>query len=156
MNAPEDSQSVAAEGEGAKTALKKTHTTAVYEQTIPFHDCDPLRIVWHGHYYKYLECAREVLMRACQLDVPDLIEMGYAMVVIESRCRYASPLRHGDRVQVKVRVLDCEQRIHLGYELRNLTDGGRRVARAWTTLVVTREGEMLLETPHEIVRRLSS
>jgi len=25
---------------------------------VPFHDVDALRIVWHGHYLKYLELAR--------------------------------------------------------------------------------------------------
>ena len=133
--------------------------SAVYEQRVPFHDCDPLRIVWHGHYYKYLECAREVLMRQQRLDVPDMIELGYEMVVIESRCRYASPLRYGDLFRVRVRTLDIEQRIHLGYEIHNLSaepgsKGPPRVARAWTTLVVTRKGEMMMETPHEVLERL--
>jgi acyl-CoA thioester hydrolase len=127
---------------------------AVYEGVVPFHDCDPLRIVWHGHYYKYLEIARETLFRPRKLDVPDLIELGYAMVVIESRSRYASPLRHGDHFRVEARVLDAEQRIHIGYEIRNLSHEDKRVARAWTTLVTTRDGEMLLETPSEIVSRL--
>ena len=27
---------------------------------MPFHDVDALHVVWHGHYYKYLELAREV------------------------------------------------------------------------------------------------
>ena len=136
--------------------MNQSKPSAVYEQVVPFHDCDPLRMVWHGHYYKYLECARETLFRARRLDVPDLMELGYAMVVIESRCRYASPLRHGDRLKVVATVLDMEQRIHIGYEIRNRTRENRRVARAWTTLVTTKDSEMLLETPSEIVRRLRS
>ncbi|MEM6959308.1 MAG: acyl-CoA thioesterase [Myxococcota bacterium] len=136
--------------------MKKTGPSAVYEQRVPFHDCDPLNIVWHGNYYKYLEIARETLMRQQRLDVPDLIELGYAMVVIESRCRYAFPLRFGERFTVRARLVDWHQRLQFAYEIRNLDHSDRRVARAWTTLVAMREGEMLLETPDEIVRRIEA
>lgn len=134
--------------------MNQAKPRAFYEGVVPFHDCDPLQIVWHGHYYKYFEIARETLFRARALDVPDLVELGYAMVVIESRCRYASPLRHAEHFRVEARVIDHEQRIHLGYEIYNLSRERKRVARAWTTLVTTRDGEMLLETPSEIISRL--
>ena len=136
-------------------SLKKTWPTAVYQHVVPFHDCDPLRIVWHGHYYKYLEFAREALFRKCRLRPEDLMGLGYAMVVIESRCRYVSSLRHRDHYSVKARIVDCEQRIRIAYEVKNLTDGNKRVARAWTTLVVTHNGAMLMQTPAEILRRLT-
>ncbi len=42
---------------------------AVYEQRVPLHDCDPLGIVWHGHYYKYLEIARTLLFEGLGIDV---------------------------------------------------------------------------------------
>ena len=31
---------------------------------VPFHDVDVLQIVWHGHYYKYMELGRTALLRA--------------------------------------------------------------------------------------------
>lgn len=134
----------------------------VYRHVVPFHDCDPLRIVWHGHYYKYLEHAREVFLRARRLDVPDLIELGLYMVVIESRCRYVSPLRHGEHFGVSVATVDIEQRVHLKYEIRGMDDGdqdanvGRRIARGWTTFAMMREDEMLMETPQVVQERLKS
>lgn len=126
---------------------------AVYEQRVPFHDCDPLRIVWHGHYYKYLECARTVLFQRHRLDVSDFMDLGLAMLMIETRCRHSAPLRYNDSFRVDVRFDDVEQRLRLSYEIHNLTTG-RRAARAWTTLVATRQGEMLLATPQEILDRI--
>ena len=32
--------------------------TEDYEFVVPFFDVDSMRIVWHGHYCKYLELAR--------------------------------------------------------------------------------------------------
>ena len=68
------------------------------EHTVPFHDVDPLLVVWHGHYFKYFEYGREALMRAHGLDVPDLVALGLKMMVVESHCRHLRPLRHGERV----------------------------------------------------------
>ena len=33
------------------------------ELEVPLHDVDVLGIVWHGHYYKYLEAARTALLQ---------------------------------------------------------------------------------------------
>lgn len=129
---------------------------AVYEGAVPFHDCDPLGIVWHGHYYKYLEHARTKLLARHRLDVPDFLSMGHRLLMIETRCRYAFPLRYGERYAVHAWFIDTDMRLHVGYEVRNLTHD-RRAARAWTVLVVTdAEGNMLLETPREIRRRIAN
>ena len=55
------------------------------ELEVPFHDLDPMRIVWHGNYYKYVEISRTALMREHRLDGPDVMQTGYSMVVIEKR-----------------------------------------------------------------------
>ena len=33
---------------------------------IPFHDIDPMGVVWHGNYFRYFEIAREALLN--QID----------------------------------------------------------------------------------------
>ncbi len=136
--------------------MKKRGITTVYEGRVPFHDCDPLGICWHGHYYKYLELARTEHLRRFRLDVPDFVELGHRLLVIESRCRYAFPLRYDEAYAVSAWFIDTEQRLHIGYEVRNLAHG-RRAAKAWTTLVCTdRRGEMLFQTPLEVQRRIAA
>jgi acyl-CoA thioester hydrolase len=125
----------------------------VHRQRVPFHDCDPLAIAWHGHYYKYLEIARTVLFEHYGLTQTFFEENQLYLVVIESRCRHAFPCRFGDEIEVSARFVDVEQRLHLAYEVRNLTHG-RRAARAWTTLVAMRGGEMSMETPDAILQLL--
>ena len=139
-------------------ALKKRSPVGVHggthEQLVPFHDCDPLGIVWHGHYYKYLEIARTDLFHRHRLDVADFQALGYRLLMIETRCRYAFPLRFDERLAVEAQFREIEQRLLVTYEIRNLTHE-RRSARAWTTLVVTSgEGEMFMETPSEIRHRI--
>lgn len=124
------------------------------EGRVPFHDVDPLHIVWHGHYYKYLEVARTDLFKRAKVDGPDLLELGYRFVVSHGECRYVSALRYDDRYRVTCWFLDYEQRVHVGYEVWNLTED-RRAARARTELVTLDEGGVLrLETPHAIQDRI--
>ncbi|MEM9066853.1 MAG: acyl-CoA thioesterase [Myxococcota bacterium] len=131
--------------------LKKERLEGVHEQTVPFHDCDPLGIVWHGHYLKYFEIARERLFDRIGLTLPYFRDHGLHLVVIESRIRHAFPLRTGELLRARCWFKETEQRILLGGEVTNLTHD-RRAARAWITLVSMRGEEMLLETPHEILR----
>jgi len=124
------------------------------ELEVPFHDVDMMGIVWHGHYYKYLEHARTALLRSCGLDRGDLIGPRYRFMVIESRCRHSHPLLYGDRMRVTAWVRDLRHRICLDYEIVNLSRD-KRSARAQTILATLDEDQrLLLETPHEIRKRL--
>ena len=124
------------------------------ELVVPFHDCDPLQVVWHGRYLKYFELARTELFATHGLDVPDFRELGYRMYVSELRCRYTHPLRYGDRVEVTARPTALRPLIRIAYSVKNLTHK-RRSARGLTVLAVTDlEGRLLSETPDAIVERL--
>jgi acyl-CoA thioester hydrolase len=124
------------------------------ELEVPFRHVDLMGIVWHGHYYAYMEEARTQLLRSCDLDVGELLGHRYLFFVIESRCRYASPLFYRDRVRATAWLRDVRRRIHIAYELHNLTRN-RRAARGYTMLATTdHQRTLLLETPDEIQRRL--
>lgn len=127
--------------------------TAV-ELEIPFHHVDVLGIAWYGHYPKYLEAARTVLLRERRLDVEDLRVLGFRFVVSESFLHHASPLRYGERVRVTAWLGDVENRIDIAYQLRNLTTGAL-AAEGWTAFVTVRaDGSLCLETPPEVLERL--
>ena len=125
------------------------------EGLVPFHDVDPLHIVWHGHYYKYLEVARTELFRRHAIDGRDVLDLGYRFVVSQTECKHVGSLTYGDRYRVKAWFIDTEQRINVGYEVWDLTND-RRAARGRTELVTTdMEGTLLFETPAVIRDRIA-
>jgi acyl-CoA thioester hydrolase len=125
------------------------------ELDVAFHDVDGLHVVWHGHYYKYFELARTALFRACKLDVPDMIELGYRMVVIESKCRHVFPLRYGDKFRVSAWFKEIEFRLHVAFEIFNLT-AQRRAAKGHTMLAtLDAGGNLLLATPALLSSRVT-
>ena len=127
------------------------------ELDVPFHDVAVLATVWHGHYYKYFEHARTALMRSRRLDVADLAELGFGLLVAESSCRHLSPLRYGDRFVATAWFERVDRSIRVAYELKLLATGVR-AARGETTLVTTSQpsGDMLFEIPEVIRERIVS
>ena len=132
---------------------ERLHVTTV-ELDVPFHDVDALGVVWHGRYYEYMEVARTKLLTMLDLDGAELLATGHRFYVIESRCRYAYPLRYRDRVRVTAWLKETQHRLNVAYELTNLSVG-RRAARGHTILATTNEeGMLLLETPPVILGRI--
>lgn len=137
-----------------RTVTARLGETAV-EHQVPFHDVDLTKRVWHGHYFKYFEIARTALFRAHGLEDGSLIPGRFSLYVIETRCRYTSPLRYGDRFCASAWFRDIDHRLAIDYEVTNLTHG-KRAARGHTLIAVTdRDGRLLLRTPPEVVRRIS-
>jgi acyl-CoA thioester hydrolase len=133
----------------------RLHETRV-ELDVPFHHVDSLGIVWHGHYPKYFEAAGMALLRKLALDGGDLIGERYRLVVIETGCRHAFPLRYADRVAVTAWIADYARRLVIRYDVRNETHG-RRAAHGHTTIAtLDADGRLRLETPPEIVARIRS
>ena len=145
---------VAREAGDAARSSRRAHEIAV-ELEVPLYHVDALGIVWHGRYYEYLEHARIRLLRTRRLDASDLLELGFGMLLVESRCRHVAPLRYGDRIRVSAWLRDTKHRLHVEYEIMNLTQG-QRAARAHTILVTTDPGgRLLLRTPEAILERLA-
>ena len=134
---------------GPPPADGQSHRISI-DGEVPFHDVDAMRIVWHGHYYKYFELARTALLRSVGLDAGETIGPRYRFTVIETTCRYSWPLAYADRFRCSAWVEDSHRRLVIRYEITNLT-AARRAARGRTVLAyLDARNELLLETPHEI------
>ncbi len=127
---------------------------ATVEVEIPFHDCDPLGVAWHGRYLEYMEASRRKLFEAHRVGVFDMIDLRLRMFVSDARCRYHAPLRYGDRCVVSSWFTPAAPLLRVAYLIENATLG-RIAARASTVLALTDEnGKLLSELPVSIRERL--
>lgn len=134
--------------------MRADRPSAAIDARVPFHDCDPLFVMWHGRYFEYMARARAELMRGLDLDVPRIRALGYRMYVTDARCRYMFPLHYGDEIRITARLIEARPLIKITYDIRNLTHD-RRAARAMTTLaMLDGEGELLVPTPDDMLARL--
>lgn len=124
--------------------------------SVPFFDCDPLFVVWHGHYLKYFEQARSALLAKCRLDVKDVQALGFRMFVTDARCRYTYPLSYGEELRVEAALVETSPLLHIAYRVTNLTRG-RASARGYTKLALTdARGNLLAPAPAAVLTRLAT
>jgi acyl-CoA thioester hydrolase len=69
---------------------------------IHFSEVDTLQIVWHGHYLKYFEFARETFALAFGIDYLAAKNNGYALPVTNITTDYKWPLKYGDKAKILV------------------------------------------------------
>lgn len=128
---------------------------AEIEIEIPFHDLDPMGVVWHGRYAKYLELARCALLRQFDYDYPAMRESGYAWPVVELNLKYVRPLHYGQRIRVRAELLEWENRLKIGYLISDAASG-ERLTRAVSVQVAVdgATGELQFVSPSALTDRL--
>ncbi|HXF47224.1 MAG TPA: thioesterase family protein [Burkholderiaceae bacterium] len=127
------------------------------EITVPFHDLDPVNIVWHGHYAKYLEVARDELMNRIGYSHAEMLASGYVWPVVEMRLRYLQPARLRQRLRVRASIVEYDDRLKIAYEVFDAASG-RRLTRAYTVQVPVRAdtGELLFATPPVLREKIAA
>jgi acyl-CoA thioester hydrolase len=111
---------------------------------VPFHDLDPLRVVWHGNYFKYFDLARFGLFEAAGIDLDRyLTEERYVFPITRSAVKYIAPLRPNDEFICRASVTEAAYKIVMRFEIRRLP-AGELCARATSEQVAVRLPDMTL------------
>ena len=92
--------------------------------SIRFSEVDSLTIVWHGHYLKYFEDAREAFGRKYGLGYLEMFEKGYVTPIVQIHCEYKAPLTYGDKAIVEVFYRDSKAaKLEMEYKITNASSG---------------------------------
>ena len=97
--------------------MNKTLVSCDIEVEVPFFDVDLMEIVWHGHYVKYFEIARCVLLDKIGYNYMKMRESGYTWPVIDLRIRYAKPAKFGQKIIVHAGIDEWENRLKIHYQI---------------------------------------
>lgn len=125
------------------------------EITPAFHDIDPMLVVWHGHYVRYIEIARCALLARFDYDYPQMEASGYLWPVVDMRLKYVRPLRYGQRVKIHAEIVEWENRLKIEYRLNDVATG-EKLTTAYTIQVAVdaRSNEMQFVCPPVLWQRL--
>lgn len=124
--------------------------------SVPFHDLDPMDVVWHGNYLKYFDMARFALFREAGIDLYRYSrENSCLFPVIRTRTKHILPLKYDDAFVCRAEVREAGIKIVIDFEIRRIGDGqvctrgrGEQVA------VKLPEMETLYEIPVDVRRAL--
>ena len=125
------------------------------ELQVQFFDLDPMQIVWHGNYVKYLEVARCALLDSIGYNYEQMKESGYMWPVIEMNLRYAGAARFGQKLRLRAEIVEYEHRLRIDYLITD-AETGKRLNRASTTQVAVdlKNGEMCFVSPPVLFDKL--
>ncbi len=129
--------------------------SAEVEMQVQFFDLDPMQIVWHGNYVKYLEVARCALLDKIGYNYEQMKDSGYMWPIIEMNLRYAGPATFGQRLLLRAEIVEWENRLRIDYLISD-AESGKRLNRATTTQVAVdmKSGEMCFVSPPILFEKL--
>lgn len=105
--------------------MEKEKTLSV---TLPFNirfsEVDSMGVVWHGHYAKYLEDAREAFGAKYGLEYLMMYGKGFFEPIVELTFKYKRVLIYGMKPEITITYCPCEAaKIIFDYEIRDTVTG---------------------------------
>jgi len=124
--------------------------------TVPFFDCDPMAVCWHGHYVKYFELARCALFKKIDYDYVDMKASGYAWPVIDLNVRYVQVLRYDQVFEVEAGITEYENFMQIQYIVRDTGTSEKLTKGSTRQVAVTVDTfEMQLVSPKILSEKLA-
>jgi len=123
---------------------------------VPFHDCDPMHIVWHGNYPRYFEVARCQLLRLFNYDYLDMVDSGFSWPIIDMRVKYVGSAKFAQHITVKADLVEYEHRLKINYLITD-RDSGAKLTKGFTiqAAIDMEKNELQLESPPILFKKLS-
>lgn len=84
---------------------------------VQFYDLDPLNVVWHGNYIKYLETARCDLLKSIGYDYDDMARDNIAYPVATMDLKFIQPCTFKQKLIVESSVEEIEPCLIIKYTI---------------------------------------
>jgi len=121
---------------------------------VQFYDLDPMGIVWHGNYARFLEQARSALFQKISFGYREMAESGFVWPIVDMRIKYVRPIDLRT-ITVKATLVEYENRLKVNYVITDV-DGGPILTKAHTIQVTVdrASNELCFETPAALVEKV--
>lgn len=117
-----------------------------------FYDIDPMNIVWHGNYARYLEESRTNLMAKIGYGYAEMQASGFAWPIVEMWLKYVRPLRLGQKFIMRATLKEYENRIRIEYRGLDAETGDVLTkARTVQLAVSIATGELAFSSPQQLI-----
>lgn len=99
--------------------------------TVQFYDLDPMNVVWHGNYIKYMETARCELLAKIGYDYDDMRKDGIAYPVATMDLKFIKPCTFNQKLKVLTSVEEIEPCLIIKYLILD-AESGEKLFKAKT------------------------
>ncbi|MBR6098604.1 acyl-CoA thioesterase [bacterium] len=94
-----------------------------YEVKVPFEDLDPMNVVWHGNYMRYMEQARCDMLSKLKYNYNNMRHDGYFYPIAKMDVKYIKSATFEDILVIKTELISIEPAINIKYSISNKQTG---------------------------------
>ena len=124
---------------------------------VEFYDLDPMDVVWHGNYVKYLEVARCDMLSKLGYTYIDMKNDGYAYPVATMEMKYIKPCTFGQELKVVSIVEEIEPALVIKYVIfDNITGEKMFKAKTMQIAVDINTRKTVYEAPENLKNKIAS
>lgn len=137
-----------------ETALEITGSVTL---KIQFYHLDPMEIVWHGNYPRFLEKARCALLDNIGYNYEEMRNSGYAWPIVDMRIKYIRSAYFKQDITVTAKLKEYENRLVIDYKITDDATG-EVITKARTKQVAydIKTKEMLFASPDALISKVES
>ena len=119
-------------------------TPGITRIRVRYPEVDRMGVAHHSHFLAWFETGRTELLRGLGCTYREMEAAGVFMPVVEASCRYLSPARYDDLLEVETRLEEvAASRVEFRYQLRR-ADSDQVLARGSTVhATVNRKGRVI-------------
>ena len=122
--------------------------SATVEISVRFSETDPMGIVWHGNYVKYLEDGREAFGKKYGFNYMDVFQKGLFAPVVKMDLNFKKPLLYNENAIVETTYVDSPAaKIQYNYKIFKKSGNELITTGSTTQVFVNENGTLILSTP---------
>ena len=115
---------------------------------VPFFDVDPMRIVWHGNYVKYLEVARCAFLDSIGYGYDEMGRRGFSWPIVKMDLQ---------TIRINMAISEIDSCLRIDYTLSDEKTGEKLTRASTTQAAVSLEtGEIQFQTPESWLEAIRS
>jgi len=123
------------------------------EYTVQFHEVDLMGVVWHGHYLRFFELAREAFTRRYGIRVEEYREAGVMAPVVKVDVKYRAPARYAETLVIEAsHAIERQPKLVMQYAVREKASG-RLLATGRTVQLFSDAAGTVLFFPPPLLER---
>ncbi len=124
--------------------------------TVQFYDLDPLNVVWHGNYIKYLETARCELLDKLGYDYEDMKRDNVAYPVATMDLKFIKPCVFNQKLKIITSVEEIEPSLIMKYTIYDAKTGDKLFkARSMQICIDKTTNESIYSAPEGLKEKLA-
>ena len=124
--------------------------------TVQFYDLDPLNVVWHENYIKYLETARCELLDKLGYDYEDMKRDNVAYPVATMDLKFIKPCVFNQKLKIITSVEEIEPSLIMKYTIYDAETGDKLFkARSMQICIDKTTNESIYSAPEGLKEKLA-